>query len=247
MKFNNILKTILIAMVIILFLSPIAFYIYFFHEFGISSTNSNWGSFGSYLSGIFSLFTAVFTFLSVIILINTFKKTIEFNQIQIKIAQEESELNNFNFIINLIHKNIKENSTLTKENNYDGEEVMNNKFSSVIPFAIQKSNTNPIGNFNPRLYSAMVNDVDLRSNINKYAKSYVAITDYSYLNHIYPLVKSLCIKLVNCKDPNQKSMLEDILKSAIDENILFWSLALIKDERFDFLMIMPSKLRKLFN
>lgn len=234
-------------MVIILFLSPIAFYIYFFHEFGISSKSSNWGSFGSYLSGIFSLFTAVFTFASVIILINTFNRTIEFNQIQIKIAQEESELNNFNFIINLIHKNIKENSMLTKQNVYVGEELMNNKFSSVIPFAIQKNKINPIENFNYDLYLSMVNDVDLSSNINQYAKLYVSKTDFSYLNHIYPLVKSLCIKLVNCKDPNQKSMLKDILSSAIDENILFWSLAIIQDEKFDFLMIMPNKLKKIFN
>ncbi|MEY0596137.1 hypothetical protein AB7340_00310 [Providencia alcalifaciens] len=246
---NNII-ILLVAPILVLFLLPFLVYWHYFSDFGISTINANWGSFGSYLGGIFSIFTAIFTFISVLVLVQTFRKTIHFSQQQIKIAQNESELNNFNFIINLIHKNIRENPKLTKKIKEIGistfyeqtnTDFLNDNFGMIINFAVKKLKSDDFSDIGNELLIEMSSDLDLKNNINKYSKRY-AFNHLAILSDLYPLVKSLCTKIVNSKDDIQKEMLRDILTSAIDENILYWSLAIINDNRFDSFMILPKKI-----
>ncbi|WP_272661897.1 MULTISPECIES: hypothetical protein [unclassified Providencia] len=252
MKISKITIGSLITFAIILFVAPFAIYGYYFHDLGISSINANWGSFGSFLSGIFSFFTALFTLISVIVLISTFRKTIDFSQQQIKIAQNESELNNFNFIISLIHKNIKESGFFTKRTkqiniDYVYEEIntyyLYGNFKMQLGWAIRNT-LSP--NDTHKLIIDMSNDSDLKNNINKYVREYASMMDNSCLANIYPLVKLLCVKILSCEDLIQKEILMDILISAIDEDILYWSLAFINDNKFDSFMILPRVLAEEF-
>ena len=257
MKINTAIITMLVILAIVLFVSPFLIYGYYFHDLGVSKINANWGSFGSFLSGVFSFFTALFTLASVVILVSTFRKTIHFNQQQIQIAKNESELNNFNFIIGLIQKNIKENSTLTIRKivpitgfsyEMNTAHFKQDLFSFFISWAVDKIKVDSLSEFNADLFNLMMADENLKMNANKYAKKYAEyfILDFDYLNNIYPLIKVLCIKILDSDDDKQREILKDILLSAIDENVLYWSLAVINNNKFDSFMILPSFLKQKF-
>lgn len=255
MKINAAIITMLIILAIVLFVAPFLIYGYYFYDLEISKVNANWGNFGSFLSGVFSFFTALFTLISVVVLIRTFRKTITFNQQQIKIAQNESELNNFNFIINLIHKNIKEEPTLTiKTGTNSGftyeknhSKFTESRFAYITDLAIKKAENEVPHRYYNELVIKMTDDDSLENNINTYAKEYAYNNDqYKFLKNIYPLIESLCIKITDAKDEKQKDILRNILISAIDDDVLFWSLAVINNDKFDSFMILPYSLQRLF-
>lgn len=250
MKINAAIITTLVLLAIALFVAPFLIYGYYFYDLGISKVNANWGSFGSFLSGVFSFFTALFTLASVVILVSTFRKTIHFSQQQIKIAQHESELNNFNFIINLIHKNIKENKTLTGFVNGIETQYFDRlslSFIKLLMWCNMGVSSGGVSAGDMELSNQIIADNNLKSNINKYAKEYAYnhADGYACLNNIYPLVQQLCLKIID-SEKNQTSILKSILSSGIDEHILFWSLAIINDDRFDFLMVPPRDIRSKF-
>ncbi|EGT3632609.1 hypothetical protein FAP79_19120, partial [Morganella morganii] len=115
MKINKF--TILLVLALLLFIAPFVIYYINFSDMPILKDNSAWGSFGSYLSGSFSVVIAGLTLTSLFILLQTLTETIESNQRQITISQHESELNNFNFITSIIIKNI-ENKSLSTNTYY---------------------------------------------------------------------------------------------------------------------------------
>ncbi|EOW1267430.1 MULTISPECIES: hypothetical protein [Proteus] len=237
--------------VIMFFILPIIFFIVTCEFF--SNNIDKLGAFGSYIGGISTFFISVLTLFTLIMLYITYIKTTSFNKNQLKIAQSELEINNFNYLIEIIKNNIKNNFTIELQG--DEGNIINKKIytKSLSNFFIKILN-NP-EDVQGYIYETEITDFanevlkkgTLKKNIIFYAKKYVKIENFNNLNSIYPLIKSLCIKINNCDDIEQKELLKDILITSIDSHVLFWSLALINDTSFDNFMIIPSYFIKEIN
>ncbi|WP_368869218.1 hypothetical protein [Proteus terrae] len=233
--------------VIMFFILPIIFFII---TYGFFSNNiDKLGAFGSYIGGVSTFFISVLTLFTLIMLYITYIKTINFNKNQLKIAQNELEINNFNYIINIINNNIKNEENLTKlyaetrinsfyektKTNYLSEKFINILNSPKAYIEEKKLTPELIDLLKKKLIDKSIK-IDIRS----YAKEYAKYIDYKELNSIFPLIKSLCVKINNNTDKEQKELLSNILIASIDSQILFWSLALINDSCFDKFMVIPS-------
>lgn len=223
-----------------------------------SNNIEKFGAFGSYIGGVSTFFISVLTLFTLIILYITYIKTTNFNKNQLKIAQHELEINNFTYITNIIKTNF-ENIIKDDIKNYEKETAyLPDELKKAYPF--EKTRVDFLSNYfirllnDPRNYimkedlspelikflNKRLADKSPKIDIRLYAKEYVKYMETKYLNSIYPLIKSLCIKINNSTDKEQKELLNDILIASIDSQILFWSLALINDSCFDKFMVIPS-------
>ncbi|HDU8308090.1 hypothetical protein [Morganella morganii] len=245
-----------ITLALLLFIAPFVIYYINFSDMPILKDNSAWGSFGSYLSGSFSVVIAGLTLASLFVLLRTLKEAIEYNQRQITISQHESELNNFNFIISTITNNIKSSNHFTKKisgntGGYYYEETntscLYNNFVDSYNFAknnlkypefTNKKTMELLNIFCSELYDGVLQ----RDDINKCAKRFTSLFTLHELNSVYLLVKSLCDKIIKCTDIEQKELLTNIFTSSIDKNITYWSLAIINDSKYDDFMIPPEEM-----
>ncbi|HAU5561507.1 TPA: hypothetical protein JD272_14625 [Proteus mirabilis] len=237
--------------VIMFFILPIIFFIITYGFF--SNDIDKLGAFGSYIGGVSTFFISVLTLFTLIMLYITYIKTTNFNKNQLKIAQNELEINNFNFIIEIIRNNIKNNFTRRhrdKNTNSLYEEIETEYISDhFIHILNYPDNTKYITAIEDLIeFSNKIIKKELpKENIKLCANEYSKAMKLNELSSIFPLIKSLCIKINNCNDKEQKELLKDILITSIDSHILFWSLALINDTSFDNFMTIPSYFIKEIN
>lgn len=243
-----------ILFVLALFTAPFAFYYITFSDMSILKDNSAWGSFGSYLSGSFSVVIAILTLSSLFVLLHTLKETIKSNQNQIIISQHESELNNFNFITSLIIKYINKNSLIgsSPDQNHifmTANSIMQLNYNFVYYYNHSDTEDRLFYNADDhyklnvnRFIYELYNKPPRNEDIIIYTRLYLSMVGYDILDPIYPLIKSLCNKILKCTDSDQRELLESILYASIDNNIIYWSLVLINDPKFDEFMSPPKEI-----
>ncbi|WP_368875128.1 hypothetical protein [Proteus penneri] len=242
--YKNIIS--ILFWVIMLFILPIIFFIIIYGFF--SNNIDKLGAFGSYIGGVSTFFISALTFFTLIILYVTYIKTINFNKNQLIIAQNELEINNFNFIIEIIRNNINNNfmSRCIERNTNSLYEVIDTEYISTffIRTLNYPENTKYDEDYkNLIVFTNKILKKELpKENIKLCAYEYSKVKNLNELSSIYPLIKSLCVKINNCNDKDQKELLKNILVTSIDSHVLFWSLALINDISFEEFMIIPQSI-----
>ncbi|MBO6524255.1 MAG: hypothetical protein JJ971_10550 [Balneolaceae bacterium] len=104
--FDKNLVAVFLTLSITILLVVIGFYILYFHNFEITSQNEDWGNFGSFVGGVAG---ALFSFLTILLLVVTFKKQNEsFKQSQFESSFFEMLRLNRNLIEKIEYKDPQE-------------------------------------------------------------------------------------------------------------------------------------------
>ncbi|MEX9884205.1 hypothetical protein AB7X05_21825 [Providencia rettgeri] len=99
-----------VIIICILIIFPFFIYAFNFYEFGLSKNNANWGSFGSYISGVTGLITTIMTSISVFVLYYTLKITSKYNQKQIENNHSQTKIEHIDLLVNLTVNEVEKTS-----------------------------------------------------------------------------------------------------------------------------------------
>lgn len=232
MKINKWLIT-SIVIVFVFIITPFIIYFLTFHEFGISKNNANWGSFGSYVSGVTGFITTIITSISVFVLYYTLRITSKYNENQIENNHSQTKISHINLLMELLLTAIKKNSKalISSSDNLD----LTTTFLSELNFTMElmkegkEIDDGSIDlNYNKKI-ALFLNENKLLTT-DEFIINMILFTKEESLNRINlngvtPVI-NMIFKIIN--DENNSSELKSILilmlKSKVHNDIIFWSL-----------------------
>ncbi|EEI48853.1 MULTISPECIES: hypothetical protein [Proteus] len=190
----------------ILLCAPILMYMYSFFGHPISTKNTDWGSFGAYISGSFSIITTIFAFFSALILYETYKN-----------SKQELTLSKFNLLLNDAYKHLDSIAENFKREYglVDYREIFQKIYYAHL-YNVEETHLNSI--------EAVIKN-KMRENINDQildiAKDLFNCPPFRSLSKT---LYNMCIIIKTEKDNSLKSIIKSLLEANLDNDSIYWIL-----------------------
>lgn len=181
-------------------------YMYSFFGHPISTKNTDWGSFGAYISGSFSIITTIFAFFSALILYETYKN-----------SKQELTLSKFNLLLNDAYKHLDSIAENFKREYglVDYREIFENIYYAHL------NNTEDIhlNNIEAVIKNKMKEDINQQ--IYDIAKDLFNSPPFRSLSKT---LYNMCIIIKTEKDDSLKSIIKSLLEANLDNDSIYWLL-----------------------